>query len=660
LDSRVENILRNLSSLPKGPEPGTANAAYKGFFYHFLEANTGKRKNSDVELSLYDTMLLMHGILSVKECFPNNPNIQTLAQSLYDSVEWDWMVDTNPGDHQYQFHLAWKPETGFEGYVDGYTDEALLVDVLALGSNTYPTTMETYNARSRFMGVYPPTSTDEIAAAGTGSLFNYFFASCWLDLQKRGIDKHETQPLNIWENNRRAIIANHQFCIDHQDNVTGDGDDKYTTYSELSWGLTAVDNLVPPSSGLLSEYYAFGALPTEQNIRFGTDAPHLGTIAVYGAGSSIMYTPSEAIEALRHYYSSTALWSPLFGFGDAYSTDPHYFEIDPVTFEPILDNNGNLKIQPATWLNGPWVNHMMMGIDEGPMLLAIENYRSGLIWNLTNTNPNIKSGLDSIFGPLPNPDIKANGSDGPITITSNDVLSITVELKAENRSGEDADWWIAANTPFEAPSDWYYYDVIGGCLCWKPGLSVTHQGPLFDLVPFEVLNISGLPVGTYTFYFGFDTNMNSTVDSPLYYQYVTVNVTHAAPPEIILEGEEGSGPGREMWRSNAFGLKTVLLYAGETQTFSFDLSATASYQIMVHYSNDNYGPLEIVDVSVDGNFVVQFPAQDTGNWSYGWNVFEESEVGTVTLEPGQHSLAISVSGGDGYGVEIDKITLLRN
>jgi len=391
LESKVETILEKLDSLSMGPEPGTINAGYKGFFYHFLNADTGKRKDSSVELSLYDTALLMYGILCAKECFPGNPNIQALAQSLYDSVEWSWMVDTSPGDHEHQFFLAWKPETGFEGHADGYTDEVLLVDVLALGSSTYPTTMATYNARSRHFGVYPSTSPDSIAAAWTGSLFNYFFASCWLDLENRGVDKHATHPLHIWENNRRAIMANRQFCIDHQDNVMGNGDDKYTTYSELSWGLTACDNLVDPSSGPPSEYYAFGALPTQQNIQYSTDAPHLGTIAVYGAGSSIMYTPSEAISALRHYYSNTCLWSPLFGFGDAYSTDPHYFEIDEYD---------NLEIHPATWLNGgSWVNHMMMGIDEGPMLLAIENYRSGLIWNLTNNNVNIKAGLDSIYQP---------------------------------------------------------------------------------------------------------------------------------------------------------------------------------------------------------------------------------------------------------------------
>lgn len=401
LEDRVETTLQNLTNLPMGPDPGTVNAGCKGFFYHFLDANTSTRKDTAVELSLYDTMLLMYGILTCKEYFSSNQTIQNLAQILYDRVEWNWMVDTASGGHENQFHLAWKPETGFLEHADGYTDEALLVDVLALGSTTYPTTMETYNARARYMGAYPPSSSDSIAAAWTGSLFNYFFASCWLDLEDRGVDRHTSHSLNIWENNRRAIIANCQFSIEHQDDIRWDGDNHYTTYHDSSWGLTACDNLVDPSTGMLSEYYAFGALPTQRTVQDYTDlAPHLGTIAVYGAGSSIIYTPDLAIAAFRYYYSSTGLWSTLFGFGDAYSTDPHTFEVDTITYQPILNEKGDLIIHSATWLNGPWVNHMVMGIDQGPMLLAIENCRSGMIWNLTNANANIRTGLDSIFKPV--------------------------------------------------------------------------------------------------------------------------------------------------------------------------------------------------------------------------------------------------------------------
>jgi len=71
-----------------------------------------------------------------------------------------------------------------------------------------------------------------------------------------------------------------------------------------------------------------------------------------------------------------------------------------VTRQPILDHDGYLIIHPATHLNGPWVNRMVMGVDQGPMLLALENHRSGLIWTLTNGNRNVRAGLDAVFGPL--------------------------------------------------------------------------------------------------------------------------------------------------------------------------------------------------------------------------------------------------------------------
>src|SRR5262249_32119053 len=148
-----------------------------------------------------------------------------------------------------------------------------------------------------------------------GSMFNYFFASCWLNFQARGVDLHPTHPENIWENDRNAIVANHEFCIDHASPRIGASNDKFATYSETSWGLTACDNLVQPGPGAASEYFSFGALPTEENVQFGTRAPHAGTIAVYGAGGSINFTPKESIAALRHYFDIPNLWSPLFGFG---------------------------------------------------------------------------------------------------------------------------------------------------------------------------------------------------------------------------------------------------------------------------------------------------------------------------------------------------------
>ena len=117
------------------------------------------------------------------------------------------------------------------------------------------------------------------------------------------------------------------------------------------------------------------------------------------------------------------------------------------------------------------------------------------------------------------PDIKANGSDGPITISTSDTLSITIELDPGIYPGVPADWWCVTDAPF----GWYYYDDTG---TWLPGFYVSYQGPLFTLTPpLEVLNISDLPIGGYTFYFGVDGNRNGNLDEPLYHDSVNVNIT---------------------------------------------------------------------------------------------------------------------------------------
>ena len=402
LETRVQTIVENLYGLPMGPEADLSKAGHRGFYYHFLDAGTGLRKDDAVELSIYDTMLLHYGLACAKAAFPSNGQIQAVCRQLYDRTEWDWMLDVSPGVNSNRFHLAWYPEpagTGtFSGHIDGYTDEALLVDVLALGSTGFPVTVAAYHARNRTPAAYPDGTCTNIVPSWTGSMFTYLFADNWLNLQDEGRDLHSRLPLAIWENNRRAIAANRRFCMDHADHAIGDGDDDYATYGSNSWGLTACDNLAPPASAQLSEYFAFGGLPTEQNMTSGAEAPHLGTIAVYGAAGAINFMPSEAQSALRHFYSIPGLWHPLFGFGDAFTLDPHYFETNPVNGAPIYGTNGNLIIHFADHLNGPWINNMQMAIDAGPMLLALENHRSQSVWSWTASNDRIRTGIDTVFG----------------------------------------------------------------------------------------------------------------------------------------------------------------------------------------------------------------------------------------------------------------------
>ena len=120
-------------------------------------------------------------------------------------------------------------------------------------------------------------------------------------------------------------------------------------------------------------------------------------------------------------------------------------------------------------------------------------------------------------------DIRANTLNGPVTLVRDNTLSVTVQLDPGRHNGKNADWWIVAHTPFDTPSDWYYYSLDRG---WLPGLSITYQGPLFSFGSLEVLNTNTLPVGVYVFYFGFDLIMNGTLDmAHVTYDDVEVDLT---------------------------------------------------------------------------------------------------------------------------------------
>lgn len=110
----------------------------------------------------------------------------------------------------------------------------------------------------------------------------------------------------------------------------------------------------------------------------------------------------------------------------------------------------------------------------------------------------------------PTPDIKANGSDEPLTISQGELLTIAVSLDPGDLSGADADWWVAAHTPFDPPLDWYTYVYPEG---WRYGIHVCAQTPLYELTPsFNVLN-TVLPAGNYIFYFAVDGNMDGEPDA---------------------------------------------------------------------------------------------------------------------------------------------------
>jgi hypothetical protein len=132
--------------------------------------------------------------------------------------------------------------------------------------------------------------------------------------------------------------------------------------------------------------------------------------------------------------------------------------------------------------------------------------------------------------------------------------------------------------------------------------------------------------------------------------------------QIILQAEDGTGAGQSKYRYNAFGQGTIWLHANETRTLTFTpcIKTSANFKLKVRYSNDNYGPTETVTISLNGIPVGQFAASDTGNYGGGWDIFTDSILGTVSLQPNtKYTVTISVTGGDGYGIEIDCVIFER-
>lgn len=231
-----------------------------------------------------------------------------------------------------------------------------------------------------------------------------------------------------------------------------------------------------------------------------------GAMGIVAAEVTLIYDHGEIISA-----DSVSTTSLTYTFSLAYNLSDE--EIQIATASPKAIENGN-----GTFLD------VEFSVDENAepgTVMTLDLYdiafydQNGDIMDMY-----VSPGTITILPQDPNPDIKANGLDGPLEITSGDMLSVTIECDEGGYLDVPADWWLVAHTIF----GWYYYDLNTGK--WLPGSRVTYQGPLFNLTPpFQVLYSSELPTGSYDFYFGVDGNMNGTLDEPLYYDAVEVNIT---------------------------------------------------------------------------------------------------------------------------------------
>lgn len=303
-----------------------------GFFYHWLNMSDGSRcENSEV--SSIDTTLFLAGALFAGQYFKGT-EIETLADNLYRRVNWQWMTPSPPF-----VSMAWTPEDEFSSARWDYYNEGVLLDILAIGSPTYPIDASSWTQMSRPWGSYAGYTL--ISSPG---LFTHQYPQLWLDLR----NKHDTST-NYFENSINATLVNRQFCIDNKG--------RYKTYGENSWGLSPGDGPPPPFA---PHNYRLYSAPPGYTLSDGTIIPP-------SAGASITFIPQEAIALLRNLYFQYKhfLWG-RFGFSNSYS----------------LDHN--------------WVSPDVIGLDQGTLVIAIENYRTGLVWNKFMQIPYIQDALSKM------------------------------------------------------------------------------------------------------------------------------------------------------------------------------------------------------------------------------------------------------------------------
>lgn len=264
-----------------------------GFFYHFVNINTGERV-WDCEISSVDTALLIGGVLTAGQYFGGT--VQEKSRQLYERIEWPWFVDPERN----QFYMAYYPEKGFQGYWDFYAEQLLLY-VLAAGSPTHP--IDVYDGFIRHKASYK--DSEPFIHSWFGSLFTHQFSHAWIDFR----NLEDRDGVDWFRNSVIASEASRRFAVDLGEQIRGVG--------ENSWGFTASDS--PAGyNGLL------GSPPSGyDNTAHRAD----GTVATAGALGSVVFTPEASLKALEFYLTIPNL-SGIYGLKDAFNLQADWVAAD--------------------------------------------------------------------------------------------------------------------------------------------------------------------------------------------------------------------------------------------------------------------------------------------------------------------------------------------
>lgn len=356
--TRTEAVNRTLATLrffrdsPQGDEPDATG--YKGFYYHFLDLESGRRAWK-CELSTIDTTIFLAGALTAALYFDHDDakerEIRLIADALYRRADWGWALDRGVAVTH-----GWKPESGFLKYRwEGY-NEALILYVLGLGSPTHRLPAESYTAWTR---TYRWKKLYGIEHLYAGPLFIHQLSHIWIDFRGIQDDFMRAHAIDYFENSRRAAYVQQQYAIRNPHGFRG--------YGEHAWGVTASNGPGPAVrrvNGVQRRFYGYHA----RGVPFGPDD---GTLAPWATVASLPFVPEIVLPTLHNFKEK---WGEMISkYGISCSLNPTF---------PSRES------RHAGWVS---VNHF--GIDQGPVILMIENYRSGFLWRLMRQCPYIVRGL---------------------------------------------------------------------------------------------------------------------------------------------------------------------------------------------------------------------------------------------------------------------------
>ena len=313
----------------------------RGFYYHFLDLKSGARAGKS-ELSSIDSAILFAGFLIARAYFdrdtPDEREIRERAHALFARADWTWLCDESGA-----VSLGWKPERGFLPYSWRGYNEGLLISILGLGAPTFPLPDNHYR---EWCSTYKWKKIYGHEFLYAGPLFIHQFPQIWLDLRARPDEYMREKGSDYFENSRRATLVQREYA---RRNPRG-----WTNYSAEQWGISASDGPGPATrqhNGKSRQFRGY----TARGVPWGADD---GTLSPWAAIASLPFAPEIVLPGIRDLAAKKV-----------------DFE---ATYNPSFDD---------------WKCDVRLAINQAPMVAMIENYRSGLLWELGRGCDVIQRGL---------------------------------------------------------------------------------------------------------------------------------------------------------------------------------------------------------------------------------------------------------------------------